>query len=271
MLPFSLAVAGLAGWRFNSNMSTVIGMPSVSTPLKPADRGVVLKTYRMARHTVNEGEPLVDVRVNGHILTICADRTGLLYRMPVRVGDSVRPGDVIAEIGGLYADNTHEIFVAYRRADSPGHAGRVGERLIRDFGPWQVFKDIESLAPGRDFEEEVRAALALALVAVVVVGPRWLNLRDPFGNRRIDDPCDLHREEIRTLLNRKVHVFPVLVDGATMPPAYELPEDIRRFSKQLAIELSDSRWQYDTDRLSAELWTALAGATDRSPPYGNRT
>jgi hypothetical protein len=199
-------------------MSTAVVMPAVSANAgDPPLPGRILKTYRMPHHSVDVGEPLADVLVGRNIVTVCANRDGFLYRMNAIVGNQVKAGQVIATVGGLYPQYTHEIFIAYRRADSLGHAGRVGELLMRDFGRWQVFKDIESLPPGQDFVEYVRAALGRALVVVVVVGPRWLTLSGQDGQRRLDDPTDLHREEIRTALARGLPVFPVLVEGASGP------------------------------------------------------
>ena len=41
------------------------------------------------------------------------------------------------------------IFISYRRSDAPGHAGWLYERLAERFGEANVFKDLDSMEPGR--------------------------------------------------------------------------------------------------------------------------
>ena len=58
------------------------------------------------------------------------------------------------------------------------------------------------------------------------------------------------RQEIAAALARDdVTVVPVLVEGAGMPAAAELPADISGLSKRNALELSIKRWNYDLGRL----------------------
>jgi hypothetical protein len=60
-------------------------------------------------------------------------------------------------------------------------------------------------------------------------------------------------------------VFPVLVAGAQMPAPQQLPDDIRQLARQYAIEVTDSRWEYDTDRLSKAVANTLRVAPKRAP------
>jgi hypothetical protein len=46
-----------------------------------------------------------------------------------------------------------------------------------------------------------------------------------------------------------VRVIPILVDGATMPDAGELPSSLARIVHRHALELSPSRFEFDTNRL----------------------
>ncbi len=47
-----------------------------------------------------------------------------------------------------------------------------------------------------------------------------------------------------------VRVIPVLVEGATMPSAAELPEALRPLAQRNAVSLSDAGWHWDTARLA---------------------
>jgi len=55
-------------------------------------------------------------------------------------------------------------------------------------------------------------------VLLTLIGPDWLDARDPVtGTRRLDDPADFVCIEIAAALKRGVPVVPVLLDG-TPPP-----------------------------------------------------
>lgn len=123
----------------------------------------------------------------------------------------------------------HSIFISYRRADSVYAVDQLDERLKQAFDAEAVFRDASSIVPGAVFPQTIRDALAVARVALVVIGPAWLrataNLNDPHGPRRIDDPADWVRLEIETLLSRGdgVTVIPVLLGGACVPWPDDLP------------------------------------------------
>ncbi len=147
------------------------------------------------------------------------------------------------------------IFISYRRRDSSGYAGRVADRLVKEFGDNQCFRDVEDIESGTDFVQAIEAAVSSCDALVVVIGPDWLNVRDSAGNRRLDDPRDFVRLEIEAALNRDVRVIPVLVGGADMPPTEQLPGSISRLAFRQATEITDSRWDYDVGRLVATLET----------------
>ena len=58
------------------------------------------------------------------------------------------------------------IFISYRREDADAWAGRVYERLSKDFGPEQIFIDVDNLAPGLDFVEELERQVGQCSKAV---------------------------------------------------------------------------------------------------------
>jgi len=80
------------------------------------------------------------------------------------------------------------VFISYRRADAQGWAGRLGEDLAHAFGDVARFFDLSSIPPGTDFIAEIERAVASAVAVLVLIGPRWLDLRDEHGTRRLDDP-----------------------------------------------------------------------------------
>ena len=145
------------------------------------------------------------------------------------------------------------IFISYRRSDSSGYVGRIAGKLRTKFRRRDVFRDLSAIAPGEQFPAAIDAALKDTSVLLAIIGPEWLRIRDETGNLRLSNPKDYVRLEILTAMQHKLRVVPVLVGGASMPKAEELPEDLRdqRFSDLQCFELSDLRWKYDLDRLIA--------------------
>lgn len=172
--------------------------------------------------------------------------------MHVWVGQPIKAGDLIAIVGEGGALRG-SVFIGYRRSDSSGYTGRIYDGVVRDLWHQQVFRDIGSLKPGRDFVQQVAAALRRTRVIVVVIAPGWLNAVDHRGQCRLADPHDLHRVEIRTTLERGAAVLPVLVGGANMPRRDQLPGDIQALAHQQAIEISDHHWDADAQRLSSTI------------------
>ena len=148
------------------------------------------------------------------------------------------------------------IFVSYRRADAQGWAGRLGADLATAFGDVARFFDLASIAPGANFLVAIEGALADAAAVLVLIGPRWLDLRDEHGLRRLDNPNDVVTAEVAQALTLTVPVIPVLLGGAPMPPVSLLPERLRGLARLNALELSDLRWEHDRDRLFAALEAA---------------
>jgi hypothetical protein len=46
--------------------------------------------------------------------------------------------------------------------------------LAARFGADRVFKDVDSIQPGDDFDEEIRAAVGSCGVLLAVIGKHWL-------------------------------------------------------------------------------------------------
>ena len=146
-------------------------------------------------------------------------------------------------------------------------AGWLFDRLVGHVGPGRVFKDVDSIGLGEDFVEKITAAVRSSAVLLAVIGVRWLEARDENGQRRLDDPQDFVRVEIETALECQVQVIPVLVDGAQMPAAAELPPSLRQLARLQASHLSSDRFGMDTRQLLEVLARGFAGASagEREP------
>jgi len=151
------------------------------------------------------------------------------------------------------------IFLSYRRTDTGGYAGRLVEELEARFGKGSVFQDVAAIAPGSDFARAIEFAIAHCQVLVVLIGDTWLAERDAAGSVRLHDPNDFVRMEVAAALRVRRPVLPVLLEGGKMPSASALPPDLDGLARLQALELSDTRWEYDVERLAS----AIRGFTGR--------
>lgn len=149
------------------------------------------------------------------------------------------------------------IFLCYRRDDTPGYAGWLWESLTEQFGSRTVFRDIDEIEPGVNFVEAIDSAMAACVACLVLIGPRWLAIADQSGRARIDLDDDYVRLEVEAALSRNIRVIPVLVQGAEMPVAADLPVSLKPLALRNALELSDARWRHDVNRLTQALASVL--------------
>ncbi len=167
--------------------------------------------------------------------------------------------------GSIPPATSGRIFISYRREETAYPAGWLYDRLTGHFGGGQVFKDVDSIQLGDDFVEVITRAVGSCDVLLALIGDEWQTITDAHGRRRLDNPDDFVRLEIEAALSRRVLVIPVLVDGARMPRADELPDSLTALVRRQALELSPARFDFDTSRLLKVLDRTLAEvrATDQ--------
>ena len=133
------------------------------------------------------------------------------------------------------------IFISYRRADLGGHAeifvGRIADRLNAHFGESNVFLDIQTIPAGREFDEFIIEQVVQADALLVIIGPDWLTeLQACEGKQE-----DFVKLEIQTALDRRIHLIPVLIGGASMPSSKQLPETVVQLSRKNAFTVDSGR------------------------------
>jgi TonB family protein len=156
------------------------------------------------------------------------------------------------------------IFVSYRRRDSQGEAGRLFDDLAKHFGEDTVFMDVAAIEAGRDFRKAIEEGVTKCGVLLVVIGSEWLDAKDEHGTRRLNDPSDFVRIETASALRRDIPVIPVLVRGAKMPSAEQLPDELKELAYRNCIELTHARWRSDIQLLTESL-RRLLGDTGQVP------
>jgi hypothetical protein len=153
-----------------------------------------------------------------------------------------------------------QIFISYRREESRWSARSLHDRLCRDFDPEQIFMDIDAIALGEDFVKAIETTVAKCDVLIAVIGNNWLTSKDDHGDRRLDNSEDFVRMEIGAALKREISVIPVLVDGALMPRATDLPEDLKSLVRRNALRITDTSFDGDCQRLAAAIRLVLEKA-----------
>jgi tetratricopeptide (TPR) repeat protein len=150
-----------------------------------------------------------------------------------------------------------KIFINYRRDDSIGMAGRLHDRLAHTFGRARLFMDVDHIPAGTDFVAHLNSQVAECEVILVVIGPNWLGVKDENGGRRLDDPDDFVAIEIAGALARDIRVIPVLVDGARMPKASELPDSLKPLARRHAVDVRHAHFGHDAEALVARMREVL--------------
>ena len=171
------------------------------------------------------------------------------------------------------------VFISYRREDSDGQARALFQDLVARLGRDSVFMDVDSIGLGRDFRAVLQERLATCDVMLALIGRDWVDGKDKSGRRRLDVPGDFVRLEIAAALKRNIPVTPLLLHGAQMPSAEQLPEDLSDLAYRNGFELSHNRWESDVQELIKRLglvprneqsgatqhpkkpWFAIAGAS----------
>ena len=157
--------------------------------------------------------------------------------------------------------------ISYRREDNADVTGRIYHRLIQQFGQGAIFKDVDSIPFGGDFRIYLDAQVAKCEVFLAVIGRDWMKNRGPKGKSRLDDPGDFVRIEIESALKRLIPVIPVLVSGASIPPAERLPASIQDLSYRHGIPVRpDPDFHRDMDRLIEHLKKLPLAAPGETPP-----
>jgi TIR domain len=132
-----------------------------------------------------------------------------------------------------------KIILSYRRSDSDVITGRIRDNLANRYGEDAVFMDIDSIPLGFDYRKQMKDALAENKVMIAVIGPKWLGGKGK--DARIEANNDPVRIEVETALQQGTPIIPVLVGGATMPKAADLPESLQELCYINAGEVDGGR------------------------------
>ncbi len=140
------------------------------------------------------------------------------------------------------------VFISYRRGDAGDVVGRIYDRLVDRFGRAHVFKDVDSIPLGVDFRKHLSESVGECRILLAIISRGWLQQSD--GERRVDQTNDFVRIEIEAALQRNIPVIPVLVQGASLPSAQELPQSLCELAyRNATVVRADPDFQADIVRL----------------------
>ncbi len=138
--------------------------------------------------------------------------------------------------------------------------GRIHDCLTEHYGDGSVYRDLESIPPGKDFRSHISEAIHGADLLIVIVGPKWRGPKRG-GSSRIKEATDPIRSELEVAMERDIPVVPVLVNGAAMPKPNDLPKDIKNFSYHNAAVVDAGRdFRLHMDRLIQQMDEILGGS-----------
>src|SRR5262249_5990437 len=100
---------------------------------------------------------------------------------------------------------------------------------------------------------EIEKSLRQASVIIVVIGAKWLTMSDKAGRRRIDLPGDWVCRELEVALTDQKTIYPLLIDGATIPEAEELPGTIASLTKSQFRTVSSDKLHKELDEIVSEI------------------
>jgi TIR domain len=149
------------------------------------------------------------------------------------------------------------VFISYRREESAFAARAIHDRVAQRLERENVFLDVDNIDLGVDWFNVLTDRVGACDALVAVIGRNWISNPDAEGRRRIDDADDYVRIEIEAALERNVRVIPVLVDGAAMPKASDLPESLKGLARRQGTEISHARFEADVEKLTLALGSIL--------------
>ncbi len=148
-----------------------------------------------------------------------------------------------------------DLFICYRRRDSQSMTRHIHDALTTRFGKESVFWDIGDIPPGVDYVEYIEKQLSECSVLLAVIGQRWLTFFPRTDRNRPNEEVDFVQLEITKAIQLQKDVLPVLVDGATMPSASQMPTGLEKLATLNGLEVRSGR---DFDRDMTELVEHLA-------------
>ena len=133
-------------------------------------------------------------------------------------------------------------------------ADRLYGDLTKAFGKRKIFMDFKNIEPGANFIEQIENAIESCGVVIVLIGPNWIMKIDDADHQNSGSQYeDFVMLEIASALKHKIPILPILLDGAIMPSAKQMPTMLKPLAEINAFVISARWWKYDVNALIAFL------------------
>ena len=128
-------------------------------------------------------------------------------------------------------------FISYRHDDAFAptkvFVEKIKSALIKA-GFNEIFEDFGSIGVGQDFENLIYRGISGCDLFVPLIGMNWLDI---LKEKAINHDNDVLVREVRDAIHLDKEILPVLVDGATMPSARDLPKSIRPLHRKNGVPI----------------------------------
>jgi pterin-4a-carbinolamine dehydratase len=176
------------------------------------------------------------------------------------------------------------VFINYRRGTDAARAVMLDREIS---GAFNYPREAPRVAIYRDTSErlgvawpqEISDRCSAADIVLAVIGPNWLEARDEYARRRIDQPDDWVRQEIELALDENKTLIPIIFGRVDMLPREALPESIADLAERRGVTVRDG-FPDDLQPVLREIELHLpesdhqtvrsdAGGSDRKLPWPN--
>ena len=137
---------------------------------------------------------------------------------------------------------------------------------LTQLGCSEVFVDTAEIHLGDSFADVIHSAIENCDLFIPMIGREWKRLLDE--RRRTPEP-DILERELETALALDKDVVPILIDGADMPRASELPETIEGLASIDGAQVGSDA-STDTLRLLLEASVRAAAQVRKPSPWSAR-
>lgn len=160
-----------------------------------------------------------------------------------------------------------KLFVSYRRGLDWASAPEIMRALRAALPGADIFRDLESISPGVDFEQAINRQIPQLDLMLVIISPYWTQVLKTRADQAADPASKVEKDtvamEIAAAIAHGKRLLPVLVAGAEMPTALELPAALAPLSKANAVTLDLLDAEASAARLSEAVKVALEEERER--------
>ncbi|MDJ0768375.1 MAG: toll/interleukin-1 receptor domain-containing protein [Ilumatobacter sp.] len=133
------------------------------------------------------------------------------------------------------------IFISYRREDTAADANALYQSLSREFGEDSLFKDVDNVPLGADWQAAIKEAVEDSAVLLLLMGSKWT-------------PSTAVTLEVEAALDRDVTIIPLLFDEARIDAlTASLQGPIAAIATKNGAHLDHASWHRDLAPVVARL------------------